>query len=155
MTPVSSYIQVNELSDASVKQDLSIEVNSFRSLKKKVSKKSKGSRKDTKPPHRNNSPTPSQSAFTISSINSPKIKDMLPMESPSQSPVQSQETAPPQIQQPPVVSPTDEKPPTPHIIITNEKSLTAQGYSDLKNTALVDMRTVINETTEKGKEEIE
>ena len=37
---------------------------------------------------------------------------------------------------------------------TNEKYLTTQGYSELKNTALVDMRTMINETTEKGKKKI-
>ena len=74
ITPVSSYTQVNELSYTSVKWESLIEVDSFRSFKEKRSKNSRNRRKDTKPPHLTTSPSQSQDASTILSINSSKSK---------------------------------------------------------------------------------
>ena len=153
ITPVSSYIQVNESSDTSVKWELLIEVDSFRSLKEKRSRQSRNNRKDTKHPHRTTSPSQLQDASTISSINSSKIKAPTRI-SPSQPPSQSQEAAPLQIQRRTAISPTEEKPLTLEIIITNEKSLTAHDYSELKITALQEIERTVNELTKKGKEEI-
>ena len=88
--PVSSYIQINELSDTSVKWESLIEIDSFKSLKVKRNSKSKGSKKDTKIPQRNNSPSPSHDVSTISSIDLPKLTDIISTTSPPQLPSQSQ-----------------------------------------------------------------
>ena len=78
--PVSRYIQVNHLSDTSVQWESLIEVDNFRSMKRKSSKKS-ASRKDTKLSYRENSPSQSHDDSTLSSNNPPipkSTKDQLP-----------------------------------------------------------------------------
>ena len=72
ITPVSKYIQVNNISDTPVQWESIVEVDSFRSLKRKTSKKSI-SKKDTKPPYRENSPSHSNDNSTLSSHH-PSIK---------------------------------------------------------------------------------
>ena len=119
ITPVSIYIQVNELSDTSVKWEPLVEIDSFKSLGGKINRKSKASRKNTKSTRRTKSPPPSQDVYTISSIDSPKITDITSTNSLNRSQSQSQNAAPLHTQRPPVVSPTEEKPPTPEITITN------------------------------------
>ena len=79
---------------------------------------------------------------------------MIPLQSTSQPPSHSQDTAPIQRKQPSEFSPSDDKPPTSEIIITNESSLTTNAYAVLKDPAIVDMKKLIHETTEKGEEEI-
>ena len=63
------------------------------------------------------------------------------------------ETAPTPITQRPEDSPDDDNPPT-EVIITNEKSLTSIGYSEMKNSAIAEMQQLIAAATEKSKEEI-
>ena len=152
ITPVSRYIQINHISDTSVQWESLIEVDSFKSLKRKSSKKSV-SKKDTKPPYRENSPSHSNDNSTLSSnhpsiqnANTTKVATILPLS-------QSMDTAPLPFTQLPAVSPADDNPPK-EVIITNEKSLTSLGYSNMKTTAIADMKLMIAAATEKSKEEI-
>ena len=79
---------------------------------------------------------------------------MILSQSTSQPPSQSQDTAPIQHQRPPAVSPSDDKPPTSEITITKDTFLTTNAYTIIKDTAVVDITTVMNATTAKGKDEI-
>ena len=152
ITPVSTYIQVNHISDTSVQWESIVEVDSFRSLKRKTSKKPI-SKKDKKPPYRENSPSHSNDNSTLSShhpsiknVNTTKMKTILPVS-------QSTDAAPLPITQTPLVSPADDNPPK-EVIISNEKSLTSIGYSNMKISAMADMKLMFAAATEKIKEEI-
>ena len=66
ITPVSRYIQVNHISDTSVQWESLVEVDSFKSMRRKSSKKSDG-KKDTKTSYRESSPSQSNDDSTLSS----------------------------------------------------------------------------------------
>lgn len=53
----------------------------------------------------------------------------------------------------PAVSPANDNPPK-GVIITNKKSLTSLGYSDMNTTAIADMKLMIEAATEKSKDKI-
>ena len=152
ITPVSKYIQVTHILDTSVQWDSLIEVDSFRSLKGKISKKS-DSKKGTKPPYRVTSPSHSNDKSTLSSNHqsiqhekNTKMATIPPLS-------QSNDTDPLPCTQLPTVSPADDNPPK-EVIITSEKSLTSIGYSEIKNTAIANMKLMIAAATERSKEEI-
>ena len=150
--PVSKYIRITHISDTSVQWDSLIEVDSFRSMKRKTSKKSEG-KKGPKTPYRENSPSHSNDNSTLSS-NHPSIQNMKTTPMTTLPPLsQAMDTAPLPFTQPSAVSQADDNPPN-EVIITSEKSLTNIGYSDMKNKAIADMKLMIAAATEVSKDEI-
>ena len=160
ITPVNEYIKNNHISDTSVIWDLLIKVDSFKILKGKRNQKGNNSKKDTKSPYRNKSPSPSYTP-TILFKNPPistNVKTYFPPSMTTLSLPQNQHesTAPPPLTTRPLeVSPvmlTEDKTPTPEVITTKEKSLIEHGYSDMKNNAMQDMemtKMIIQGATEK------
>ena len=127
ITPVTKYIQVSHVSDTSVIWESKIEIDSFRSLKSKRKTKQTIGRDLNTDSYSDNSS--SQDATTLSSKNPPLVTQT------SLLAPQSRETEPPaRTKSPTTISPALHSPPK-EVIITNERSLTKEGYSKMKITA--------------------